>query len=127
MKGKSRTKPGILLKHQIPIRTFTDRNEKKPGFVEIDLVGHDGGILKGNFLYSLDVTNVYTGWTETKAVRNKAHVWVFNALKEIRKRFPFKILSIDANNGSEFTAGQTYSVMAFIRSITGKPNIPFPT
>ena len=101
-RGLSHTKPGTLLKHSIPIRTFSDWNEKIPGFVEVDLVGHDGGILKGDFLYSLDVTDVHTGWTETKAIRNKAQVWVFNALKEIRKRFPFEIKGIDSDNGSEF-------------------------
>jgi len=101
-KGKSWTKPGTLLKHSIAIRTFADWDEKMPGFVEVDLVGHEGGILKGDFLYSLDVTDIYTGWTETRAIKNKAQVWVFNALKEIRKRFPFDIKGIDSDNGSEF-------------------------
>ena len=101
-KGLSHTKPGTLLKHSIPIRTFSDWNEKMPGFVEVDLVGHEGGILKGDFLYSLDVTDIHTGWTETRAIKNKAQVWVFNALKEIRKRLPFELLGIDSDNGSEF-------------------------
>jgi len=101
-KGKSWTKPGTLLKHQIAIRTFADWDEKIPGFVEVDLVGHEGGILRGDFLYTLDVTDVPTGWTETKAIRNKAQVWVFNALKEIRKRLPVELLGIDSDNGSEF-------------------------
>jgi len=101
-KGKSWTKPGTLLKHQIPIRTFTDWNENRPGFVEVDLVGHEGGNLKGDFLYSLDVTDVHTGWTETRTIKNQAQVWVFNALKEIRKRLPFELLGIDSDNGSEF-------------------------
>jgi hypothetical protein len=77
LKGRSRTKPGTLLKHQIPIRTFSDWDESKPGFVEIDLVGHDGGHSSGDFCQTLDVTDVHTGWTETEAVRNKAQVWVF--------------------------------------------------
>ncbi|WP_050981335.1 hypothetical protein [Caldisericum exile] len=61
MKGKTLTKPGTLLKHSIPIRTFSEWNEKEPGFVEVDLVGHDGGNLRGEFLYSLDVTDIHTG------------------------------------------------------------------
>jgi hypothetical protein len=42
-KGRKGTKPGTLLKKAIPIRTFADWNDAKPGFVEADLVGHDGG------------------------------------------------------------------------------------
>ncbi|MGH7793183.1 MAG: hypothetical protein ACREOB_12790 [Thermodesulfobacteriota bacterium] len=73
----SRTKPGTLLKHKIPIKTFSQWDEQKPGFVEIDLVGHDGGNISGDYIQTLDVTDVCTGWTETQAVRNKARVWVF--------------------------------------------------
>jgi hypothetical protein len=102
LKGRSLTKPGTLLKHQIPMRTFADWDEKAPGFVEVDLVGHDGGILRGEFLCSLDVTDVHTGWTETKAIKNKAQIWTVEALKEISKRFPFPIKGIDSDNGSEF-------------------------
>ncbi|MFU2158921.1 integrase catalytic domain-containing protein [Caldisericum sp. AR60] len=102
LKGKTLTKPGTLLKHSIPIRTFSEWNEEEPGFVEADLVGHDGGNLRGEFLYSLDVTDVHTGWTETRAIKNKAQVWTFNALKEIRREFPFPIKGIDSDNGSEF-------------------------
>lgn len=60
LKGRSLTKPGTILKHSIPIRTFADWNEKAPGFVEADLVGHDGRILRSEFLFTLDVTDVYT-------------------------------------------------------------------
>jgi len=58
LKDKANTKPGTLLKHQIPIRTFSEWNDKRPGFVEIDLVGHDGGDGSGEFLQTLDVTDV---------------------------------------------------------------------
>ena len=102
IKGRSRTKPGTLLKNQIPIRTFADWDEKMPGFVEIDLVSHDGGSVRGDYIQTLDVTDVFTGWTETKAVRNKAQVWTFQALEEIRWKVPFEILGIDSDNGSEF-------------------------
>lgn len=102
IKGRGTTKPGTLLKHQIAYRTFSEWDEQKPGFVEIDLVGHDGGDSRGEFLYTLDVTDVCTGWTETQAVRNKAQVWVFEALKDVRGRLPFPLLGIDSDNGSEF-------------------------
>lgn len=102
LRGRSSTKPGTLLKHQIPIRTFAQWNEKRPGFVEIDLVGHDGGLAQRYFCQTLDVTDVMSGWTETRAVINKAQVWVFEALKIIRTQLPFPLLGIDSDNGSEF-------------------------
>ena len=108
LKGRSHTKPGTLLKHQIPIRTFAQWDEKKPGFVEIDLVGHDGGDPSGEFAYTLNVTDVATGWTESQAVKNKAQVWVFEALKDVRERLPFKLLGIDSDNGSEFINNHLY-------------------
>lgn len=102
LRGRSRTKPGTLLKHQIPIRTFTEWDDKKPGFVEVDLVAHDGGNAFGDFIQTLDLTDVHTGWTETFAVQNKAQVWVFEALKKLRKRLPFPLLGLDSDNGGEF-------------------------
>jgi len=102
LRGHSGTKPGTLLKHQIPIRTFAEWNQAQPGFVEIDLVGHDGGEASGDFCQTLDVTDVASGWTETEAVINKAQVWVFEALKNIRARLPFPLRGIDSDNGSEF-------------------------
>jgi IS30 family transposase len=108
IKGRANTKPGTLLKSQIPIRTFSQWNDTKPGFVEIDLVGHDGGDGSGDFLQTLDVTDVATGWTETQAVKNKAQQWVFEALKDIRGRLPFPLLGIDSDNGSEFINHHLY-------------------
>ena len=108
IKGRGNTKPGTLLKHQIPIRTFSDWNEHKPGFVEIDLVGHDGGDSHGDFAQTLDVTDICTTWTETEAVRNKAQIWVFDALKDIRKRIPFPLLGIDSDSGGEFINDQLF-------------------
>lgn len=102
LRGRSGTRPGTLLKHQIPIRTFSEWNNAVPGFVEIDLVGHDGGNMQGDFCQTLDVTDVASCWTETEAVINKAQVWVFEALKTIRVRLPFALLGIDSDNGSEF-------------------------
>ena len=90
--------PGPLLKRQIPIRTFTEWDNARPGFLEIDLVGHDGGVASGDFCQTLDVTDVASGWTETQAVLNKAQVWVFQALKDIRVCLPFALLGIDSDN-----------------------------
>ena len=102
LRGRAGTKPGTLLKRQIPIRTFAEWNEARPGFVEIDLVGHDGGDASGDFCQTLNVTDVASGWTENAAVINKAQVWVFEALKDVRARLPFPLLGIDSDNGSEF-------------------------
>jgi hypothetical protein len=108
LRQRARTKPGTLLKHQIPIRTFCEWDEQRPGFVEIDLVGHEGGDPGGEYIQTLDMTDVCTGWTETQAVKNKARVWVFGALKEIIRRIPFKLLGIDSDNGSEFINSHLY-------------------
>jgi hypothetical protein len=101
-RGRSLTKPGGLLKSQIPMRTWADWDDARPGFVEIDLVGHDGGDLNGEFCYTLTVTDIATGWTENRTVRNRAARWVFGALVQIQANLPFPLLGIDTDNGSEF-------------------------
>lgn len=100
--GRSRTKPGSLLKAQIPIRTWRDWDDTRPGFVEIDLVAHDGGNAAGDHAYTLTVTDIATGWTENRAIRNKAYKWVEHAMIDIIDSFPFPIVGIDSDNGSEF-------------------------
>jgi len=100
--SKSKTKPGTLLKSQIPIRTFSDWDEDEAGFVEMDLVGHEGGNASGQFNYTLNVTDIKTCWTEARAVLNKAQIWVFEAIEDIRYSLPFKLKGIDSDNGGEF-------------------------
>ncbi len=102
LKGRSHTKPGSLLKSQIPIRTWADWDDARPGFVEIDLVAHDGGNAAGEHAFTLTVTDIATGWTETRSVRNKARKWVLAALDDIAESMPFPILGVDSDNGSEF-------------------------
>jgi hypothetical protein len=102
LKGRCHTKPGSLLKSQIPMRTWADWDQARPGFVEIDLVGHEGGDNNGDFASSLTVTDIATGWTEVRSVRNKAARHVFCALVEIQAALPFTLLGIDSDNGSEF-------------------------
>jgi len=102
LRSRARTKPGTLLKHQVPVRTFAEWNEVEPGFCELDLVGHDGGVARGEYLQTLDVTDVATGWTELAGVRNRAQIYVHAAIREIRRRLPFELLGIDADNGGEF-------------------------
>lgn len=102
VKGRSGTKPGSILKRQIPIRTFAEWDDRRPGFCEIDLVAHDGGDPSGEFCQTLDLTCVATGWTEIRALRTKAQRWVFEALKDIRASLPFPLLGLDSDNGGEF-------------------------
>ena len=102
LKGRASTKPGSLLKSQIPVRTWADWDEARPGFVEIDLVCHDGGNPAGEHAWTLTVTDIATGWTENRSVRNKARKWVLAALDDIARAMPFPILGVDSDNGSEF-------------------------
>jgi hypothetical protein len=100
IRGRSHTKPGSLLKNAIPIRTWAQWNDALPGFVEIDLVGHEGGNAIRDHCYTLTVTDIATGWNEEPTVKNKAQKSVFAALVEITEAFP--IIGIDSDNGSEF-------------------------
>lgn len=75
--GLGTTKPGTLLKSAIPIRTFAEWDEAAPGFTEIDLVMHCGSTTRGEYLHSLTVTDVATGWTECVALRNRGQQAVF--------------------------------------------------
>jgi len=102
IKGRATTKPGTLLKKSILIRTFADWDEKVPGFFEVDLVSHDGGATRGDFIQSLNFTDIATGWEEMVAVKNKAQVWVFAGIENIKERLPFSILGLDSDNGAEF-------------------------
>ena len=102
LRGRSHTKPGSLLKDAIPIRTWAQWDDAVPGFVEIDLVGHEGGNAEGEHAYTLTVTDIATGWTENRSVQNKARKWVVAALEAIAKIMPFPLLGIDSDNGSEF-------------------------
>ena len=96
-----RTKPGTLLKHHIPIKTDSwDVNT--PGFTEIDLVSHSGNSASGDFVHSLNVTDIHCTWVESRAVMGKSQIGVLDAMKDIRQALPFKLLGIDSDNGSEF-------------------------
>ena len=99
--GRTRSKPGTLLKHLIPLRSDHWR-VKMPGFAEVDLVSHSGNSTSGEFGYSLNLTDVYTGWTETRAILGKSRQVVLDALQEIQAALPFPLLGINSDNGSEF-------------------------
>jgi transposase InsO family protein len=96
-----RTKPGRLLQHLIPLRA-DHWHVKMPGFAEVDLVSHSGNSASGEFAYSLNLTDVYTGWTETQAVLGKGRQAVLDALEEIHAALPFTLHGINSDNGTEF-------------------------
>lgn len=100
--GLSTTRPGKLLKKQIPIRTFADWNEQAPGFMEADLVAHCGDQAAGAFLHTLVLTDIATGWTECIALLRRSEADVIGALGQVRQRLPFPLLGLDTDNGSEF-------------------------
>jgi len=102
VRKKTYTRPGSLLKKRIPVKSFNDWDEKEPGFVQVDLVGHEGGEARGEYMYTLVMVDVHTGWTEAEALRNKAQKWVFEAIEKIRGRLPFELLGMNSDNGSEF-------------------------
>ncbi len=96
-----RTKPGSLLKHHIPIKT-DHWNVSVAGFTEIDLVSHSGNSATGEFIYSLNQTDILTTWVETRPVLGKSERNVVSALENIQKTLPFRLKGIDSDNGSEF-------------------------
>ena len=96
-----RTKPGYLLKHHIPVKT--DRwDVQNPGFTEVDLVSHSGNSASGEFAHTLNVTDIHTTWTESRAVLGRGEEAVQRALNEIAEELPFRLLGVDSDNGSEF-------------------------
>ena len=96
-----RTKPGYLLKHHIPVKT--DRwDVHTPGFTEVDLVSHSGNSASGEFAHTLNVTDIHTTWTESRAVLGRGEEAVQRALNDVSGELPFRLLGVDSDNGSEF-------------------------
>ena len=91
-----------MLKDQIPIRTWAEWNEDRPGFTEMDLVAHDGGNPRGEHAWTLNFTDIKTGWTECAITRNKAQIHVFAAVRLVQRRLPFPLRGVDSDNGNEF-------------------------
>jgi len=95
-----RTKPCLLLQHQIPVKTDS-WDVRSPAFTEIDLVSHSGNSGAGEFGHSLDVTDIHSAWTESRAVLGRSQQVVLRAL-EVEQGLPFALLGVDSDNGSEF-------------------------
>lgn len=100
--GLSTTKPGTLLKDTIPVRTFAQWDDARPGFMEIDLVAHCGETTQGEYLNSLDMVDVCTRWVELAALVNRSQATVTAAIAAAQSRLPYPLLGLDSDNGSEF-------------------------
>jgi hypothetical protein len=122
--GRALTKPGTLLKNQIPIRRGSDWLENETGFVEIDCVAHCGSSTSGEFIRTLDMTDVKSEWIGLRAMRNKARVHAIEAIKYLSAEFPFPIKGIDSDNGSEFINAHllAYSEQENIVFTRSRPN-----
>jgi hypothetical protein len=123
----STTKPGSLLKHSIPIRTFADWEEASPGFLEVDLVPHCGESTEGFYLTTLSTVDVSSGWSECMGVWGKGQERVGGAVHRVRQRLPFPLLGLDSDNGSEFINQHLYAYcqrerITFTRSRSYKKN-----
>ncbi|MBU0683200.1 MAG: hypothetical protein KJ864_02780 [Candidatus Omnitrophica bacterium] len=100
-KGKSTTKPGTLIRNQIPIKT-NQWDESKPGFIEADTVAHCGDRTEGMYANTVDTVDIATGWTEQRAVWGKGYSGVMDQILDIEDSLPFPLLGFDADNGGEF-------------------------
>jgi hypothetical protein len=126
-RGLATTKPGSLLKSTIPIRTFTDWQENKPGFLEMDLVAHCGESVDGFYLNTLTAVDIASGWTECAIVWGKGQSRVGGAVHRVKERLPFLMVGLDSDNGSEFINQHLYDYcrrwnIKFTRSRSYKKN-----
>lgn len=101
-RGATITRPGTLLRHEIPIRTFTEWTDARPGFLEVDLVAHCGSSTEGFYLCTLCAVDIATAWVELEPVWGKGQIRVGGAVDHVRTRLPMLLRGLDSDNGSEF-------------------------
>jgi len=123
----STTKPGSLLKNAIPIRTFADWEDARPGFLEVDLVAHCGASVEGFYLNTMSTVDSATGWSECVAVWGKSQTRMGSAVHQVKQRLPFPLLGLDSDNGSEFIIQHLFDYcrrwqITFTRSRSYKKN-----
>lgn len=102
IKGRSLTKPGTLLKHQIPIRTWSEWDDTRPGYFETDTVAFGGSSPAGHFVWGLDLVDVATGWVLLDAVMGKGQERIHQAIDDAKHRLVYRILGLDSDSGAEF-------------------------
>src|SRR5262245_9936795 len=126
-RGATTTRPGTWLKHEIPIRTFTDWDDARPGFCEVDLVEHWGSNTPGFSLTTLCAVDIATAWVELRAVWGKSQHRVGAAIHHVWQRVPVPLLGLDSDNGSESINHGLYDwctrhAVTFTRSRAWKKN-----
>lgn len=108
LRGRTTTRPGSLLKSAIPIRTFADWDDARPGFLEIDLVAHCGETTAGEYLHTLSAVDIDTRWYEPVALPNRSQKATFEGICTLRRRLPFPLLGLDSDSGGEFINHHLY-------------------
>ena len=120
------TKPGTLLKSQIPVRKGL-WDESEPGYLESDTVAHCGGDLSGSFIHSYNFVDIATSWSEQTVAMGMGEKATVESLEKIRRRIPFKVIGIDSDNGGEYINHHLWryckkNQIEFTRSRAGKKN-----
>ncbi len=100
-RSRGTTRHGSLLKSAIPIR-ITNWDTSQIGFMEMDTVAHNGGDPSGEFVYSLDMVEIYSGWSEQYTVMGKGEKGVINAINAVKSELPFDLKGMDSDSGGEF-------------------------
>lgn len=100
-KGLSATRPGTLLRHAVPTRGGPP-DTGRPGSVEADTVAHCDDSTEGDYVHSLTFTELYSGWTENRAIWNKSAQAVLEQLKELEQVVPYTMKDFHTDNGGEF-------------------------
>jgi hypothetical protein len=126
-RGRATTKAGTVLKHQIPVRTFADWDDDRLGFLEVDLVAHCGQTTAGEYVNTLDMTDVATGWTVCAAFMGRSERFCIEAFEETKSGLPFSVIGIDSDNDSvfinaHFTRYCQANKLTFTRSRPNKKN-----
>jgi hypothetical protein len=111
-RGATLTRPGSVLKHEIPIRTCAEWTDARPGFLAVDLVAHCGSSTEGFYLCTLCAVDIATAWVELEAVWGKGQARVGGAVHRVRTRLPMPLLGLDSDNGSEFI---NHALLAYCR------------
>ena len=113
-KGLCATRPGTLLRRQVPTRGGPP-DTSKPGTVEVDTVAHCGDTTAGDYANSLTFTELYSGWTENRAVWNKSSHAILGQVRQLEGQVPFTMTGFHSDNGSEFLNWPLYEYL------TGRP------
>ena len=123
-KKRTGTKPGKMFRNVIPLKSF-DQNIDRPGHIEADTVAHCGDSMSGKFAWSLTFTDVYSGWTENRAIYGKGGDDTLSAIMDIQFKLPFSVLSFNTDNGTEFLNRSLYLYFSEKKSIEFTRSRPY--